>query len=208
VSQAEAATVAGELIPQSRTDRIALASCAQWALDFMEAPMARIPEAQAKLIAPATRAITAALQPASAKQMAVETSKLIAWCRSFNIPLANVTTTTEAWDLALRHLPEDLLRQAFETIKRTHRWGNRPPLPNEIAATVSAEYGRRLRIKSGLWLASTKPVDEAPPTPEERERRAANFAELKKLMAQAAAAVTMPGRRSEDLKAPPSDPPA
>lgn len=206
------AAVAGELIPQSRSDRIALASCAQWALDLLEVRPSLIPEAEAKLVPAATRAIIAALQPASAKQMAVETRNLIAWCRSFNVPLANVATTTEAWDLALRHLPPDLLTQAFVTIKRAHKWGNRPPLPSEIAATVSDEYHRRVRIKTGLWLADLKirkgEVERAPLTDEDRNRAAAMWAEVKRCLAETAQARTMPDRRSEDLKAPPADPPA
>lgn len=160
------------MTPQSRSDRTALASCAAWAIELVETPTTRIPEARAKLIAPATRAIIAALQPTEREHLTVEIRKLVAWCRAMNIKLQSVETLTEAYELALSHLPRDLLTKAFQEIKKTHIWGARPPLPREIAQTVSDEYCRRVKIKSGLFLASRAEVEKpVPMTPEERAER-------------------------------------
>jgi len=167
--------VAGtDLTQQHRADRIALRSCAGWAIAFAETPTQWISAEKAALIPAATRAITAALLPADRKHMTVEIARMVQWCRTFGISMINIEQTfTPALESALRHLPADLLTQAFETIKNTHKWGMRPPMPREIAETVSLEYQRRMKIKVGLWKASRAAVEDKPLPPEQRQAQVA-----------------------------------
>lgn len=147
---------------QDNADLIALQSSVDWALQIAEAPTDQITLRQAALIPGATREITAWLQPASKEQMAIEMDGLRSWARAFKIPAPDLETVTATYQAALKHLPPDLLKQAFTTIKSRHKYGMRLPLPSEMAATVSPEYSRRVKIKMGLWRASRAQVDTTP----------------------------------------------
>lgn len=163
----------------SETDKSALRSCGEWALTLVETPTETISEAQSKTIPGAMRAITAITIPASREQMAVEMETLRRWAKAFKIPTPDLEIATLSYSAALRHLPPDLLHEAFETMMATHKYGMRLPLPSEIAATVREKFSRRVRIKMGLVKASRARVDVTP----ENKPSEADWASLKAALA-------------------------
>lgn len=162
--------------PVAPADLSSLKSCEALALQALETRPAEIPEAYAKLVPTAQRAIKALLRPAPVEQLAIEIKNLAEWAEAFNIPSKRLEKAAEAYHDALKHLPSDLLSEAFKTAKSTHRMGMRLPLPSEIAATVKDEWTRRTRLKTGLWFLSLAQVM----TPPEERATPAQWAELRK----------------------------
>lgn len=159
-------------ITTSNSDWTALQSCEEWALTLSRTPSSfPITQAQARLLPQAMRAVQASLLPAPAKQMTVEIARLVEWARAFSIPAPDVETAVTSYRAALRHLPSDLLAQAFETVKANHKWGMRLPLPADLATTAQGELSKRLRVKAGLIQASRQQVEDNRGPPSEDEKR-------------------------------------
>ena len=183
-----AVTLASNWALVSETDKTALRSCGEWALALTEAPTDTITEAQSKTIPGAMRAVTAITIPASREQMAVEMETLRRWAKAFKVPTPDLEAATASYLTALKHLPPDLLHEAFETMMATHKYGMRLPLPAEIAATVREKFSRRVRIKMGLIKASRARVEIETPN----RVSADDWAKLRASMAD-----TFPSNRSD-----------
>lgn len=148
-----------------------LQSLKAWALGLTSAEEP-IPLAKSAMVVVAISAAKRQLVPATAEILAVEIRKLADWAKAFNVPASDLKTAAEAYREALGFLPPDLLAEAFRTIRATHKWGMRLPLPSEILATVSDQMAERKLLVVKLELARLCPA-EMPATrkPTEEEKR-------------------------------------
>ncbi len=132
----------------------------------------RLSAAEAKLLPAAIQAAQRQLVPTTSEIMTVEIRKLADWAKAFNVPAADLKTAAASYTEALKHLPPDLLAEAFRAIKAVHKWGMRLPLPVEILATVTAELTERRRLLAKLEIAKSCAVEpeRGPPTAEEKQK--------------------------------------
>lgn len=146
-----------------------LQSLKDWALSLTSSEE-RIPAAKAAMVPLALSAARRQMTPATPEILAVEIRKLADWAKAFSVPASDLKTAAQAYSEALSHLPGDLLAEAFKSIRASHRWGMRLPLPVEIAATVSEAMDERRRLIAKLELASRCPSeDNTRPPPTEAE---------------------------------------
>lgn len=133
-----------------------------WALDQLQGSEERVSRARAELIPSAMRAVASLLRPAGTEAIAVECAKLADWAVAFNIPAKDFKAAAKAYGEALAYLPRDLLVEAFNAVKATHKWGMRLPLPAEIAQHVSERLAERRKIEAKLKIAQRCPVEDDP----------------------------------------------
>lgn len=164
-------TVQAERIVTLSADAAALKSLKAWALD-LQTSEERIPALRAKIIPAALRAAKRMLFPADPKLFGVEVAKLEEWAAAFNMPEADWKSAAKFYRETLGRLPGDLLTEAFKSIRATHKWGMRLPLPSEIMAQVQDQLAERRTLITKLEMALRCPVEPTspPPTPEEQAR--------------------------------------
>jgi hypothetical protein len=127
---------------------------------------AGLPEILPRALAEAERATT----PADKRAVAVALDKLWRFGETFGLwkrPATKeaVADATRFYADVLAELPSDLVMKAVDEVCRTHKWGNRLPLPADLSATVSAEMSARKQELIRLRLAKAK-LDRDPPKPE------------------------------------------
>lgn len=140
--------------------RLTRPSVEDWVLTEFQ-PMAPIPAAMASCLPAAIEAADSQLAPAPATAVMPLVKDLLAYARAFGIQVEApaITVITRSYAEALSHLPADLLVEAFRRGRASHRWGNRLPLPAELAATVKDELSRRRLIALRLRTALRAPIE-------------------------------------------------
>lgn len=145
--------------------------------------------------------LEAALVPADPKAMVVALTSLLDWITDFGIvPLPVDPGARSAFldRLAGRYrehlvtLPADLLVLCMEETMASHRFRNLP-LPADMIARVSAEWGRRRNALGRLRLALKLNCFDAPPIAPEDRVRPEQVRALRLELAAATAARAMAG---------------
>ena len=103
------------------------------------------------------------LEPSSEREAAVAIAGLLDFARAFAVPVPQAETAARVYADALRPIPPDLLDIAINSTIQSHKWGNRLPLPSEIAAHVAPEIARRRSVVARLEIAQRAPVEDCGP---------------------------------------------
>jgi len=147
-----------------------LTSLRGWLLGIVSSEE-RIPAAKAAMVPVALYAAKRQLEPTTPEILAVEIRKLGDWAKAFSIPASDLKTAAVSYTEALSHLPPDLLAEAFRTIRATHKWGMRLPLPSEILNSVAEQMAERRSLLLKLEMAKRCPVEGPSPKATEAERQ-------------------------------------
>lgn len=161
-------------------------------------------------------ALEADLAPAPPKALAATIARLVDWIEDFGItPMPDepearrekVARLSGRYREHLQHLPADLLVRCVNETMAAHRYRNLP-LPAEMLARVTGELGRRRTVLGACRLALKLGRFDLAPVPEEDRVRPEQLRALRRDLAAAAAARTMPDADTQEdgEPAPPPNP--
>ncbi len=177
-------------------------------------PTDRLPHAARAEAEGCIPGLEAALQPADPKALALALTKLLDWIGDFGIvPLpvdaaardAYLTRLAGRYREHLARLPADLLMRCVDETMAAHRFRNLP-LPADMIARVSAEWGRRRNALGACRLALKLNCFEAPPIAPEDRVRPEQVRQLRQELAAATAARSMADADTPEHGEPPPPP--
>lgn len=156
-------------VPMSEAAKTLL-SLKGWALSLTSSEE-QISAGRAKRLPLAIQAAHLQLMAASPEILAGEIRRLADFAKAFKVPTDDLKAATQAYQEALGHLPPDLLAEAFRSVRTTHKWGMRLPLPSEILAAVADRMAERRTLLSKLQMAQRCPIEQPNPEATEADRK-------------------------------------
>lgn len=105
-------------------------------------PHQPVPLARATLEAMKAK-LERSLFPTGPQEMAIALDKLFKFARAFGISTEATEEATTFYAEALEKYPADLIAKAVDKVCASWRWGNKLPLPADLANEAAGEWKRR-----------------------------------------------------------------
>lgn len=103
------------------------------------------------------------MRPAGPEARAVAIKKLLSFARTNKIEVPDPASTMQDYNHHLKHLPEDMLEKAVDSITANWKWGNRLPMPGDLLEIGKNELTKRAFHAYKVKMAiSRKPPERGP----------------------------------------------
>ena len=103
------------------------------------------------------------LRPAGNEARAVAIKKLLQFGRTNKIEVPDERATMADYNHHLKHLPEDLLELAVDSVTANWKWGNRLPMPGDLLAVGKTELTNRTFQATKINMALKRKQPERGP---------------------------------------------